>query len=486
MAQMNTQEDMAQSYVSQVVHTLQPEEVERFGQFIHSPYHYGGQNKASLEELLLALLAGLDDEGSEAEDALYGRVFKGASYVKGKLDKLKSELLGLLRQFLLVERYLNDDNGFRQALDWAIIHRERNLLGKYPNAIAKAERVLAQHTLESAQFHLGRFQIAHEEHFAESIFNRGKGNLAIPQAITNLNNYYLVQWYELANLLLLQQKITKLEDGFEPISLLPNAIQLAKDAGFSTIKAYAIIHQELQKDIPSKAAIEEILDILVLDEGRIDLNVLQQCYAYLRSICGMLIQRGEQDFVPVLFRIQRHNLAKGYLHYNGKLHISAYLSLAKIGLVNQAYDWTIAFIETEKNNLMVMPDEAESYYLFNKANYYFATRQYQSALDCIPNNFKDLMYQLNCKRLELKIYFELDSPLFPFKLDAYKMLISRASKKTMADEVKNMEMNFVNSLYKVVNCTPGHSTRIAKIRQQVMEKGVIAERDWLMEKINAL
>jgi hypothetical protein len=93
---------------------------------------------------------------------------------------------------------------------------------------------------------------------------------------------------------------------------------------------------------------------------------------------------------------------------------------------------------------------------------------------------------LQCRRLELKLYFELDSPLLPYKIDAHKMYISRASKKIISDETRELESGFINLLLQISQCPPGDKVKIGKIIQRIQEKKLIVERAWLLEKAGAL
>jgi hypothetical protein len=52
-------------------------------------------------------------------------------------------------------------------------------------------------------------------------------------------------------------------------------------------------------------------------------------------------------------------------------------------------------------------------------------------------------------------YYELNSELLPYKLDAYKMFISRASHKLIPPQIKDYNTNFVNLLLQIVASVPG-------------------------------
>lgn len=473
---------MDQSYVHQLLQTLSRDELEGLGQFLSCAYFNQGVNQGKVLQLFELLCKG--EPLPEKEDA-YALVFPGQPWVAGKLDKLMSELSGLVRKFLLTERYFTAGNSFSQSLDWAVITRERGLTARYPQNIQKLERQLEDHPRESVDYYFRHFQLAYEKYDVQSVNNRFRGDLYIPQTVASLDAYYLACRLELLNLLSLQQKLTSVE---APAHLSLSFKDFLPEETWShhvLLSIAAKIHDQLNTDAPSAEAVMEILALLQQHEQRIAPPTLQHFFAYLRSLCTLLIQQGNMSFAPVLHDIQRDNLERGHLFHEGKLSPSAYLSVVKTAVAIGKCEWALDFIETYRDRILSEEDK-QSYYAYNKALCLFELKRYQEALDTLPQSFSDLMYLLQCRRLELKLYFELDSPLLPYKIDAHKMYISRASKKIISDETRELESGFINLLLQISQCPPGDEAKITRIIQRIQEKKLIVERSWLLEKAGAL
>lgn len=474
---------MEQTYLAALIQTLSQEERIALESFLQSAYFNSGVNRERIRLLYGEMIA--PDRDSLNKEALFSLVYPGTPWLSGKLDKLMSELSGCIRQFLLVRYYLDEKKAFGQALDWAVIIRERGLHNRYAQNISKAENLLQQVKIESTDYHFNQFQLAWEKFNVESIYNRIKGDLYIPEAISSLDACFLAYRLELQNLLLLQQKLARIELPEHLTLNYPEFIHRGTWEGSILITVATKINEQLVAESPSVEAFKEILELLQTHDSQIAPVPLQNFYAYLRNLCILLIQQGQASFTPLLHEIQRDNLKRGYLFLNGKLSPSAYLSVARTAIRVGKSDWALEFIESYKD-LLLSEEDTENYYLFNKAECLFSMGRYEEALEVLPQSFTDLIYLTNCKRLEIKLYYEMQSDLLNYKLDALKMFISRASKKVITDYLREMEGNFVNILLQIVQCPPGDSKKIERIIQRIHDKKIIADREWLLEKVKQL
>ena len=93
---------------------------------------------------------------------------------------------------------------------------------------------------------------------------------------------------------------------------------------------------------------------------------------------------------------------------------------------------------------------------------------------------------LHGKRLELKALFELRSELLPYKLDAFKMFLSRTSQKLLSENQRKIHSDFANLLHQLVYSNPGDPKRSELLIKRIQEKKQSAEWRWLIEKAKAL
>lgn len=474
---------MEQSYLHALVQALRPEEIRSIASFLQATYFNNSANHQKLQQLFQIISREL--KSPPVKEELYQMLFPDTPWVSGKLDKLMSELAGLIRKFLLINHYLDEEKSFNQALDWAILLRQRGLQSRYPQHIQKAERILQDKPVESIEYYFKKFQLAYEKYDVETMNNRAKGDLFIPQTVASLDVYYLSCRLELLNLLSLQQKLTPIE--IPPHLLLPFRDFLPEEQWSEHImlNIAAKINDQLNSEAPSAEAFQEILNLLQTHDQHIAPELLQNFYAYIRSLCILLMKQKPGLFAPLLHDIQRDNLKRGYLFHSNKLSPSAYLSVARTAIMVGKSDWALSFVEEYRDRIF-SEEDTENFYSFNKAQCLFALERYEEALEILPQTFADLMYLLNCKRLEIKLYYELKSDLLPYKIDAHKMYISRASKKLISDEMREVEGNFINLLLQISQCKPGDVNKVDRIVKRINEKSIVAERDWLLDKAKGM
>lgn len=147
----------------------------------------------------------------------------------------------------------------------------------------------------------------------------------------------------------------------------------------------------------------------------------------------------------MLHELYKDNLVRGYLHYEGKLHPSRYIAVSSHAIRVKDFDWALEFIEKYKNEL-IGENETRDIYRMNLANYLFAVGRFDECLDNIPSSSPFLDYMLKGKRLELKALYELRSDLLSYKLDAFKMFLSRTSQKLLSEQQRRIHGDFANFL----------------------------------------
>jgi hypothetical protein len=245
------------------------------------------------------------------------------------------------------------------------------------------------------------------------------------------------------------------------------------------------IHRLLSAQQPNVGEFHALADLLLQHEQEIEPDLTQQFYTYLRSLSAFMINSGFNELLPVLFRILRHNLEKGYLYYKGKIASGTLANVTNVALRTKEYEWALNFIESHQDNI-IGDNESKDFYRLNLANYHFAVGNFEQALDLIPATLQDWDYQFIARRLRLKIYYELDSDLLSYELDAFKMFVSRSTKKVLSTYFRQLQSNFVNLLHQIIHSPPGDTDRAQRLLQRIESKKVVAEKDWLLEKAKRL
>lgn len=475
---------MESTYLVELIKMLSPAKREELLLFVQSPYHNRSIHEKDLQVLLRVILAAAPEFSAEslAKEKVYDQVFSGQSFVKGKLEKLMVELNKLIRSFLLIEHYSRETNEFQQTLDLAGLLRRGGQELRYQQTLAHAAKLLDSEPWEAPERFYRRFQLAYETHDWLSLTNHAKGELNIPEVIRNLDIFFLSCRLDLQNRFFSQQHQTALASS-EEVLVDTVALPLMKiyEEGSPLLRITAAINRVLGKAVPDPSLFQHLLDLLLLYGQQLQPETLRRFYTYLRIYCVFLINVGYREFIGALHQLHQDNLQRGYFYYEGKISHSAYLNVVAIALRAAQIEWAKGFVEDHKHMILGETESSDTYHL-TLAICLFAERKFQEALDILPIKPDYSVAHLMARRLELKVFYELKSDLLPYKLDAFKMYINRASPQLLPQNLRDLHANFVNILYQLFQSTPGDKARSERLLKRIREKKSAAEWDWLLEK----
>ena len=88
--------------------------------------------------------------------------------------------------------------------------------------------------------------------------------------------------------------------------------------------------------------------------------------------------------------------------------------------------------------------------------------------------------------LEIKIYYELESDLLHYKIFAFRKYIERTAPKSLSAKLRKMNLHFLNLLLQICQSPAHDKKRSERLVARIMEKPLVSERAWLLEKARAL
>ena len=233
-------------------------------------------------------------------------------------------------------------------------------------------------------------------------------------------------------------------------------------------------------------AYRELKRLLTLYAREIPFKALKQFHALCRNYCTREYNKSRGAFLHELFALYQEHLELGTLFYQEKLTPATLRNIVVCALRTEAYDWVAQFLEAYRDRIS-STNQPQAIYRFNLANYHFALGDYERALDCLTDRYDDIYYQLAAKRMELKIYYEIDLEVLDAKIAAFKIYIYRISKKVLPAIPREGNNNFIDLLKQIRRTnTRFNLPRIQKLTEKVSTKTSIAERDWLLQKLKKL
>lgn len=479
---------MEQSYLIELIQTLSSAEKNQILRFSEIPFFNSGRMRSSVGPLLEICLQHPWEKEPLDKLTLYNAIFPNQDFVEGKLEKVMVEAHKVVRAFLLAKKYFSAENDFQMTLDFAEIIRLRGLDARFQQLLAKLQKIQSEFPWRNEAYFQRQFLLERAVLDGESYRNQARGDLNIPQTLFALEIYYQINQVTLLNIFLLQNKLTNLtvpshiQSILEKPSYLKNYVEESPN-----LRIKVAIFELLNKEHPDPSDVRNLFNLVLIHESSLDAASLREFYTYLRNICVLVSNSffDNEEIRHTLFDLYKDNLSRGYLHYEGKLHPSTYISVSVAAVrVNQA-NWAIEFIEKYKNDL-IGENETHDLYRLNKALCLFGMGQYSECLENIPDTASNVGYLMQGKRLGLQALYELRSDLLPYRLDAFKMFLSRTSSKLLSDSQRQLNIDFVNFLTQISTSVPGDLKRSDRLVQRLQEKKHAFEWRWLLEKAKAL
>lgn len=474
-----------------LIKTIDPIETKDLKTFVRHPVPHFDQTSTDTGRLLDIILNTAPDFPAEQlkKKKLYDALYPGTQWVDGRLKKVMIALHKQIQAYLLIQHYFREENTFQRQLDLSEVFQKRGLKSRYDQIMQKTTRALERVREKDAGYYFQKFQIEYTWSNRALSKNQTRGDLNIQQMLQNLGIFYHIRRLEIVNFFLNQQKLTHLNaSGSIFYAMNENSVPLAYMEESGDLFIQHKIFDFQQRENPTAEHFRELTRLLKYRESLVSASVLQNAYTILRNCCQLLIYTGNQEYLEILHELHKDNLARGFLYNlenDNKIPSSTFLNIVNVGLITRHFDWVRDFLDTHRNRILG-DNETGDFYQLNRAAYLFATGHYEESLAILPPAFSNISYHLMSRRLEIKIYYELGSNLLEFKLDAFKMYISRASKKFLSKELRERNMDFANLLVQIIQSKPGDPNRKQRLIKRISERVWAAERDWLLEKVQQM
>ncbi|MBN8680351.1 MAG: hypothetical protein J0M29_19145 [Chitinophagales bacterium] len=481
---------MEDSYLISLLRAVNEEEFGQLYQFCELNLLNDLKYKAQIS-LLLGICHKQIKAGSSNlinKQELFFQIFPKDSYIEGKIEKVMHYTAKCVKNFLITKHFLREENEFYQNLDFFDILRERKLEDKALQILSKLRKTQQANTNKDFNYYLRQFHIEFRVHYLESISNKKKGDVNISNLLAAVEGFYQSRRVALLNRFILQQKVTTLQ----PSEVIDFNLAIQKVPAYlltesPTLSINYLILDLLQKETFTFQEIEIIASAIKRNEHQLDWESLQEFYTYLRNFCILLIMQEPErlELYQFLFSLYKENLQNKLLFYEGKLSPSRFFAITENALICKEFDWAFAFIEENKDKIFGETDD-KSIYRLNLSRYYFHLRDFNKSLSILPQHFLFNDYLLLGKRIELMALYETKSDLLSYRIDSFKMFLSRTSSKLLSDKIKKVNSEFLNLLTQLTDSIPGDKKRADTMIKRVREKKHAVEWLWLKEKAESL
>lgn len=463
------------------------EELTQIRLFLQSPFFVKGYKNSRLLVLFEVLVQSLNNKEEKFDlEEIYQTVFPNESIISGKLEKEISKLFKLIEQF--IEFKFSDEHYDEKTrlLAQASFFRQRNATNFFQSKIKRAQKKIEKSSSKDASYFYSQYLLEKEVELYNSQFNTRLDDLNLPSTLVKLDVFFFYNRLKSTVSLLAQNIHTKVEYT-SAIQLIELSESLLREAEYLQIpiiqvyfKAYQLLKSYGEED---QQIFKEFKQLLTEHSKTISENELKSLQTLLRIYSVSQYNSGKNEYLKESFKLYQEHLEAGYLYYENKIIPPTLKSIVTLGLRLGEHEWVYEFLKGHRQKI-AGTHQPKEVYNSNLAYYYFQTGVYEKALDLLSDEYEDYYYKIGGKRMEIMIFYEQQSSLLEHRIDAFKMFIFRISKKNLPPRSKQASNNFIDILKAIINPkTLKNETRIEKIRNSIFEKKVVADKEWLLQKL---
>ncbi len=479
-------------------------EIYRLGQFVESSLFTHGRRPQMVKALVKHIISFYPqfEKDNISKYEVYQTVFPDEEFNKSKLDKLSTEAVAVVQEFIAL--FCSDVvEEPKKWLNQARFYKDRGMDSEFRSALKKYVDLLEKMPKDQKYF-LGKFNAEYEYALYQSDHNNKKDDVNLTALIKSLDLFYISHKLEFCSHLLSQNFNTSLE--MQQSTLLLEEILKVVRSNYLDVPLLSTYYYTcsllLQEPIDDYKSFD-LLNKDLKEHGKLISNQeLSTIHYYMRSFLANRYINGDEPALKKLFLFIKEHVNEKTIYQDGEYILASTLQNAiTVALKLNETSWAMNFLTQHKDRIKGA-DDAKSIYQFNLANILFHQCKYQEAQRQLEKfHFREMFYNLAARRLGIKLDYEtkLSLDVFEYRLKALKSFVFE-QKKILPKDKFDSNNNFVKLLMQVftilqedysrsfMSLEPkaARGKRIGELTQKVRTEKTIAEREWLLEKLEEL
>ncbi len=446
--------------------------INRFEQFLRSPYFNQRKDVLSLLELWVA-----GSRQRQLPEVLWQQIFPEAPFSTTKWHLLTSRLFKLLEEFLALEIWRNQPVGKKANL--ANAFRELNEEKLFAKAIDATQQELEGQAYRNMQYLQVMHELAYEKYdYLISVNRTEKSNLQ--EVSDHFDDYFISTklrqaCYALSREIINQESydLKLVEEVVQQVINQPTYLEVPAIAVY--YYCYQAVSAQGREDyfVKLREAIHRYQHLFPPAEMR-DIYTVAINYSIRK------LNTGNRIFIREAFELYSLSLQQGFLIENGVMLDSTYTNLVSLACKQQKYEWAIAFINDHQHHLK--PTSQAPLYHFSLGRIFYEKGQLENSLQQLAKVDARASYIfLGARVLQLKIYYELDeiNPLESL-LESLRVYLQRS--KDLAYR-KAHYSNIITFTKQLLQLPAMSKEEKAAFRKRVEKAETFGERDWFLGKI---
>ena len=459
--------------------TFSKNDLLQFKKYLLSPFFNENEKIIQLFDLIQHKFL-KDTKKQPSKQEIWLTLFGKKTYRDVQLRRLFSDLNQLANGFLAYQKYKNNPVLESVFLMNSMQYSELNK--QFEGAFRLANLQQTNSGKRNTDFHFHQFLI--EKSYHEHIEYKGLQNLTfehLEAADYQLDCFYITQKLKhycdvLGYDAFLSKKVAiHFFEGFL------EQINQSKYLQEPSVNAYKLVSEMLMNP-GEEEHFHELKAFLLANNDAFEKEELTIFYTHLINYCiHKKINIGKSHFFQNLFEIYKDSLTTEIIFIGNEINFNHYKNIITVGVQIKEFDWVENFIQTYTPKLPKA--HQENALTYNLAKVYFHQKDYEKVIEQLREvEYKDLIYALGGKLMLLKTYYELkEHTALDSLIDSFRIYLRR--NRTISKEVRQQYMNVLRFVKKLASLAPYDTKGLEKTKQQIQECKALADKNWILEKV---
>jgi len=484
---------MEDSKLFRILRTFTKSEFKLFEKFVNSPYFSSGRDVTGFFMVLKNYYPDFKTNYTNSA-ALHKELFEKAAYNEKRIKNLIVELTKMADKFLIVNRFLNDENKKDNLL--AYEYKERDLEKYFAHSLKLIESKITKSPFNSFDSFANEEEL--EKLYQEYFVNMNKW-VKVVESKNRYSEYFILTFLIRYLRILREKRVAEsaynTHYGNEALDALLETFNAERLVNILIEKNYkhsyllAIYFHGL-KALENSASDEHYMKFKKLVFEHLGKFSHTEKYMLFSDMVTYCIEKDRQkpgSFIEEEFSLYKDMIRNNAYSWseNEYMQIVTFRNIMITSLELQEYRWLESFTENYSDRLK--PEYRDNMKNLVLANIRYAERRFEEALAFIQKVKYDVfLYKVDVRNLALKIFYELD--MFEqafYSIDSYRHFLANTHELTEYFKVQNI--NFVNLFAKILKAkADGIFEEIDVIIKEINGTDPLSSRIWLLNKSEEL
>jgi len=477
---------MNKSILIELLSKFNPKEIREFGEFVHSPFFNKNEGVTKLYDYLKSQYPGFDETCIEKK-YIYAKIFPNVEYNDGFMRTLMFNLCSLAENYLSYIRYKSDYFVDKKNLLFELNNRELDRM--FLKNLKAVSKKLADEPVKDADYYYNFYSIEYEHLYYLGRTNLDKIEKIVPKSnvgdmFNHITYFYLIHAMNHYTYFLNVMELYRFSfktDLFEDI------IKILKAERYQDVPAVGLSYNLLMLFLNEEDSSHfyKTKELLEQHEDEFNRYQINNAVMNLRNYCKRMILKGRENFRKELFEFYKIDIKKGTYPLLNDMSFRYYTDVVETGLILKEYSFVKEFIE--KYITALTHDSRDNTHSYSLALYEFAMKNFEKSLELLSIvKYNDVYHKLKYRSLLLMLYYELDyDDLLISHLDSFNHFL--LNDKLISDDRKLYYSGFIKYIRHLSGLRDKEKKQdLQQLRQKVSEDQALYNKEWVLEKIDAL